>query len=84
MALLTDGRMSGASGKILAAIHVSPEAFRSGAIAQIRDGDVITIDSERGILNVEAELDDRQAADLSPLNSVQGMGRELSARTRRF
>lgn len=83
VALLTDGRMSGASGKILAAIHVSPEAFRSGAIAQIRDGDVITIDAERGILNVEAELDDRQAADLSPLNSVQGMGRELFVNFRR-
>ena len=46
--LVTDGRMSGASGKVPAAIHVTPEAAEGGAIARLRDGDVIRIDSEAG------------------------------------
>ena len=80
VALLTDGRMSGASGKVLAAIHVVPEAIIGGALARLRDGDVIAIDSEAGRLDVE--LDEaifaaREPArfDLAP--NHQGMGREL-------
>ena len=50
VALLTDGRMSGASGKVLAAIHATPEAARGGLIGKIRDGDIITIDATTGKL----------------------------------
>lgn len=53
VALVTDGRMSGASGKVPAAIHVTPEAIDGGPIARLRDGDVITLDSEAGTLMVE-------------------------------
>ncbi len=80
VALLTDGRMSGASGKVLAAIHVVPEAIIGGALARLHDGDVIAIDSEAGRLDVE--LDEAIFAarvpvrfDLAP--NHQGMGREL-------
>jgi phosphogluconate dehydratase len=77
VALVTDGRMSGASGKIPAAIHVTPEAADGGAIARIRDGDMIRLDADQGTLNVLADLSAREAAiaDLSA-NSV-GVGREL-------
>ena len=80
VALLTDGRMSGASGKILAAIHVVPEAANAGAIAKLRDGDPIRIDAEAGVLEVQldsATWDARSAAlvDLAP--NQHGVGREL-------
>jgi phosphogluconate dehydratase len=80
VALLTDGRMSGASGRVPAAIHVTPEAVASGNIAKIRNGDMIRLDAVSGHLDVlmEAhELDSRlpQHADLSAQHS--GMGREL-------
>jgi phosphogluconate dehydratase len=52
VALVTDGRMSGASGKVPAAIHLSPEALADGPIARVQDGDMITLDCERGILHV--------------------------------
>ncbi len=82
VALLTDGRMSGASGKVLAAIHVVPEAIAGGALARLRDGDVIVIDSEAGRLDVEldeATFAAREPArfDLTP--NHHGMGRELFA-----
>ena len=48
VALVTDGRMSGASGKVPAAIHVTPEALEGGAIGKVRDGDVVRLDAERG------------------------------------
>jgi phosphogluconate dehydratase len=51
--LVTDGRMSGASGKVPAAIHVKPEAIDGGPIARLRDGDIITLDAEAGTLTVE-------------------------------
>ena len=51
--------MSGASGKVLAAIHVTPEACAEGPISQIEDGDVVIIDAELGLLEVEAELANR-------------------------
>ena len=82
VALLTDGRMSGASGKVLAAIQVAPEAAMEGMIGRIRDGDLICIDAERGVLSVEAKGEPISARpittpDLS--SSHTGMGRELFA-----
>ncbi|KQY54688.1 phosphogluconate dehydratase [Lysobacter sp. Root494] len=82
VALVTDGRMSGASGQVPAAIHVSPEAECGGPIAKLRDGDVLRLDVHGGSLDAlvdEAEWAAREAAtaDLSA-NSV-GMGRELFA-----
>ncbi|PKA40912.1 phosphogluconate dehydratase [Rhizobium sullae] len=86
VALLTDGRMSGASGKVPAAIHVTPEAVEGGPIARIQDGDIIRLDAIRGTLEVlvdAATLADREpvTADLS--DNEFGMGRELFAPFRR-
>ena len=58
VALLTDGRMSGASGKVPAAIHVTPEAADGGAIAKLRDGDIIRLDAPRGRLQVLVDAGD--------------------------
>ena len=77
VALVTDGRMSGASGKVLAALHLSPEAAAGGAIAKIRDGDLITVDAENGLLSVDADLESRPAAALDLSSEHAGMGREL-------
>jgi phosphogluconate dehydratase len=55
VALVTDGRLSGASGKVLSAIHVTPEAAIDGAIARVREGDIVLIDSEGGFLQVQVE-----------------------------
>ncbi len=78
--LVTDGRMSGASGKIPAAIHVTPEAKDGGPIARIHDGDIILIDPERGVLEVKVETEvlmSRPAA--THVSPDHGMGRELFA-----
>jgi len=78
VALVTDGRMSGASGKVPSAIHVSPEAMDGGVIAKLRDGDIVRVDAVNGTLDVldEAVLARAPAeADLSG-NGV-GMGREM-------
>ncbi len=85
VALVTDGRMSGASGKVPAAIHLSPEALAGGAIAKIRDGDIIMLDAEAGVL--ELKVDAEQLARRSPrtpdLAAVRrGVGRELFATMR--
>ena len=82
VALVTDGRMSGASGKVPAAIHLSPEAVNGGAIGKLRNGDMITLDCERQQLSVDlsdAELAARTAptADLSA--HQRGSGRDLFA-----
>jgi phosphogluconate dehydratase len=80
IALVTDGRMSGASGKVPAAIHVTPEAAEGGALARIRDGDVIRIDAPAGKLEVHMPAADLAArAPTAPdLAANQfGMGREL-------
>jgi len=80
VALLTDGRMSGASGKVLSPIQVTPEAIDGGAIAKIRDGDIVSIDADNGVLDVIG--DDDFAARQTPVASVDaqtGMGRELFA-----
>ena len=84
VALLTDGRMSGASGKVLAAIQVTPEASDGGAIAKIRDGDIVTIDAENGVCNVvdDVEFGKRQLPDVDRgphVGQQFGMGRELFA-----
>jgi phosphogluconate dehydratase len=80
VALITDGRMSGASGKVPAAIHVTPEALGGGALAKLRDGDLIRLCAERGELS--ALVDDRQLLEREsatpPAPSV-GTGRELFA-----
>jgi phosphogluconate dehydratase len=75
VALLTDGRMSGASGKVLAAIHVTPEASRGGEISKIADGDLITIDATTGEMNVDADLEARHPCQLQ--NDNIGTGREM-------
>ncbi|WP_136659677.1 phosphogluconate dehydratase [Nitratireductor sp. XY-223] len=85
VALVTDGRMSGASGKVPAAIHITPEALDEGPIARLRDGDMIRLDASKGTLNVlvdAAEFAARRpaAADLS--EGAHGMGRELFANFR--
>jgi phosphogluconate dehydratase len=89
VALVTDGRMSGASGKVPAAIHVSPEAAAGGALAKVRDGDVIRVDAITGELKVlvadaewAARPVDVMPADLRAANGI-GMGRELFAGMRR-
>ena len=58
VALVTDGRMSGASGKVPAAIHLSPEAIAGGPIGKLRDGDVICLDADQGILEARVEPDE--------------------------
>ncbi|WP_370226594.1 phosphogluconate dehydratase [Pararhodobacter marinus] len=83
VALVTDGRMSGASGKVPAAIHVAPEAAAGGPIAKLRDGDRVRLDAVTGELSVlEPDFDSREpvVADLSANNF--GVGRELFARLR--
>lgn len=80
VALVTDGRMSGASGKVLAAIHVTPEALDGGAIARIEDGDVIRVDAETGVLEVKVApevLAARPPAVPDPDQRQYGFGREL-------
>ena len=78
VALVTDGRMSGASGKVPAAIHVSPEAMDGGAIAKIRDGDLILLDAHKGYLEVLAEdFAEREPATADLSANAIGGGREL-------
>ncbi|MBK1794560.1 phosphogluconate dehydratase [Devosia sp. WQ 349] len=82
VALVTDGRMSGASGKVPAAIHMTPEAMQGGPIAKIRDGDLIRLDAEAGTLTFlgdQAEFDARPAASEDLTNEHWGTGRELFA-----
>lgn len=79
VALVTDGRMSGASGKVPAAIHVTPEAAMGGTLARIVDGDRLTLDANTGTLSCdvsEAVLNARALA-ATPRDSEEGVGREL-------
>jgi phosphogluconate dehydratase len=80
VALLTDGRMSGASGKVPAAIHLTPEGARGGPIAKLRDGDVVRICAGRGILEalVDAATWDARELTVCPAQHM-GTGRELFA-----
>lgn len=83
VALLTDGRMSGASGKILAAIHLTPETVRGGAIAKLRDGDVITIDAKSQTLSVDLGEQALQAREaVAALAEPQTLGRNIFANAR--
>jgi phosphogluconate dehydratase len=89
VALVTDGRMSGASGKVPAAIHLSPEALAGGPIAKLRDGDIVRLDAVAGTLAAlvdEAEWVRREAAD-RPADEAEvhehDLGRELFAGFRR-
>lgn len=80
VALVTDGRMSGASGKVPAAIHLSPEALQGGAIAKIKDGDIIRLDAVTGVLEAkvpEEEWNARTAQTPDLSGNDFGMGREL-------
>ena len=89
VAIVTDGRMSGASGKIPAAIHLTPEASAGGPIAKIRDGDIIRLNATVGMVNVlvdEDEWAEREVAELSDSkrhSNAHGMGRELFGGMRR-
>jgi phosphogluconate dehydratase len=85
VALITDGRMSGASGKVPAAIHVTPEALGGGALAKLRDGDIVRLCAERGELS--ALVDDRQLLEresATPPAPTFGTGRELFALMRHY
>ncbi|WP_330130754.1 phosphogluconate dehydratase [Shewanella xiamenensis] len=80
VALMTDGRMSGASGKVPAAIHLTPEAIDGGLIAKVQDGDLIRVDALTGELSLlvsDTELAARTAAEIDLRHSRYGMGREL-------
>lgn len=84
VALVTDGRMSGASGKVPAAIHISPEAQAGGAIAKVRDGDLIKLDATKGTLSVLADIDCRTASLKVDRTDQYLMGRELFSGVRRL
>ena len=78
VALVTDGRMSGASGKVPAAIHISPEAANGGPLARLRDGDRVRLDAQNGTLEVlEDEFETRECVTLDLSDSHSGIGREL-------
>jgi phosphogluconate dehydratase len=81
VALVTDGRMSGASGKVPAVIHVSPEALLEGPIGKVRTGDMLVIDAEAGVLDIEidaAEWASRpEAVPQHQAENEVGFGREL-------
>ena len=80
VALLTDGRMSGASGKVPAAIHLTPEAVDDGPIAKLQDGDLIRLDASHGMLSVLVGADEwqsRSAAICSSIEQNKGFGQEL-------
>jgi phosphogluconate dehydratase len=80
VAMVTDGRMSGASGKIPAAIHCTPEALGGGPLAFVQDGDIIRLCGHDGLLEVKADLSTRTAAAAPAVE--EGMGRELFAMLR--
>ncbi|TPK68948.1 phosphogluconate dehydratase [Mesorhizobium sp. B2-4-15] len=87
VALVTDGRMSGASGKVPAAIHVTPEAVEDGPIARIHDGDIIRLDADAGTLEVlvpGTEFALRRAAEADLIGNEFGFGRELFAGLRQL
>jgi phosphogluconate dehydratase len=89
VALVTDGRMSGASGKVPAAIHVSPESLAGGPLAKVRDGDLIRLDATAGTLDALVEAQEWARRELASPTSTQrdeaghGLGRELFAGLRR-
>ena len=82
MALVTDGRMSGASGKIPAAIHVTPEARDGGFIGKIQNGDIIRVDALSGVLSCLDETIANRKLISKDNSKVFGLGRELFANMR--
>ena len=83
IALVTDGRMSGASGKVPAAIHVSPECLCDGPIGKLRDGDMVRLCARTGVLQALVDDETWQKRDLAPAPAPQmGTGRELFAMMR--
>jgi phosphogluconate dehydratase len=84
VALVTDGRMSGASGKVPAAIHMTPEAADGGGLAYVRDGDVIRLDANKGTLEIKVAPNELMARSpaIAP-RSAPGYGRELFGLMRR-
>ncbi len=86
VALVTDGRMSGASGKVPAAIHVSPECFLDGPLAKVKTGDMIRLDAETGELNALVDADEWNAREITLPDlsrKTVNMGRELFSGFRR-
>ena len=89
VALVTDGRMSGASGKVPAAIHVSPEALAGGPLGRVRDGDIVRLDALAGTLDVLVDAADWATRPLAALSAEQAdenahdLGRELFGGMRR-
>ena len=89
VALVTDGRMSGASGKVPAAIHVSPEVLNGGPLGKVRDGDVLRLDAVAGTLDALVDPATWSAREPARLSDAQaqanghGLGRELFAGVRR-
>ena len=78
VALVTDGRMSGASGKVPSAIHVTPEAANGGPISKLRDGDIVLLDADNGILEVQTEnFESRSSVSIDLSDNQYGLGREL-------
>ncbi|HDX8344581.1 TPA: phosphogluconate dehydratase [Aeromonas dhakensis] len=83
VALVTDGRLSGASGKIPAAIHVTPEALHGGAIGLLADGDLLRVDAVNGSLDCLTDLSGRTQAEIDLTPEQEGWGRELFSVMRR-
>jgi phosphogluconate dehydratase len=86
VALVTDGRMSGASGAVPAAIHVTPEVLSGGPLGKVRDGDVIRLDCHTGVLEAkvpESIWGQRESPRLDHAHNEYGCGRELFAGMRR-
>jgi len=82
VALVTDGRMSGASGKVPAAIHVTPEACKGGLLAKVQSGDLIELNTQTGVMNLlvsTADLAKREAKVTDVAQHQVGMGREMFA-----
>ena len=81
VALVTDGRMSGASGKVPAAIHIVPEALEGGLLAKVQDGDMIRLNAETGELAFVGDLAELQQRESAPQPSAgqRGCGREIFA-----
>ena len=80
VALVTDGRMSGASGKVPAAIHIAPEAARGGPLAYVRDGDIVSLDTDAGTLELAggaAILSGRDAVPFRPNAAPAGLGQDM-------
>ncbi|EGX6955404.1 phosphogluconate dehydratase [Aeromonas hydrophila] len=83
VALVTDGRLSGASGKIPAAIHVTPEALHGGTIGLLADGDLLRVDAVNGSLDCLTDLSGRTQAEIDLTLEQEGWGRELFSVMRR-